>query len=65
MKLKRHRAGLDEATKKWISGPVDIEGHRGKDGRYYVLDYVRRRHYYVILDIIMTHEPSSGSHVPL
>ena len=41
MKLKKHRAGLDEAAKKWISGPVDIEGHKGQDGRYYVLDYVR------------------------
>ncbi len=24
-----------------VIGPVDLEGHRGKDGRYYLLDFAR------------------------
>ena len=27
--------------KKLLSTPTDIEGHRGKDGRFYVLDFAR------------------------
>ena len=28
-------------TAQSLAGPADIEGHLGKDGRYYVLDFAR------------------------
>ncbi|PRP81080.1 leucine-rich repeat-containing protein [Planoprotostelium fungivorum] len=40
--LKPHITGLGyESKKKLIHGPGDIEGHLGKDGRHYVLDFGR------------------------
>ena len=36
--LKKHRVGRKLTS---IYGPVDIEGHRGNDGRMYVLDFAR------------------------
>lgn len=35
-----HLAGMGDA-KKLLCMPTDIEGHRGKDGRFYVLDFAR------------------------
>lgn len=39
LNLKEHKV-LEVSTKttKTMCGPVDIEGHVGLDGRYYVLD---------------------------
>jgi hypothetical protein len=37
--LKGHLAGIRSPNK--IYGPADIEGHRGTDGRYYVIDTAR------------------------
>jgi hypothetical protein len=36
LNLKKHRVG--EVV---ITGPSDIEGHKGSDGKYYVLDFAR------------------------
>lgn len=39
LNLKAHYAGEVESQK--IYTPVDIEGHKGTDGRYYLLDFAR------------------------
>jgi tetratricopeptide (TPR) repeat protein len=39
--VRPHIAGAPGAAAQEIWGPGDIEGHRGTDGRYYVLDYAR------------------------
>eukprot|EP00005_Dracoamoeba_jomungandri_P004099 CAMPEP_0174253460 /NCGR_PEP_ID=MMETSP0439-20130205/2820_1 /TAXON_ID=0 /ORGANISM="Stereomyxa ramosa, Strain Chinc5" /LENGTH=881 /DNA_ID=CAMNT_0015334497 /DNA_START=180 /DNA_END=2825 /DNA_ORIENTATION=- len=39
LNLKGHWAGLHE--RKWLYGPTDIEGHRTKDGKLYVVDTAR------------------------
>jgi len=36
--LKKHTVGKKKIS---ICGPGDIEGHKGKDGRYYLLDFAR------------------------
>eukprot|EP01116_Phalansterium_solitarium_P022569 TRINITY_DN7502_c0_g1_i1.p1 TRINITY_DN7502_c0_g1~~TRINITY_DN7502_c0_g1_i1.p1 ORF type:complete len:1638 (+),score=449.85 TRINITY_DN7502_c0_g1_i1:121-5034(+) len=41
LKLKKHIAGLDEKTAKEIYSCVDIEGHKGTDNRYYIVDLSR------------------------
>ena len=30
-----------ETESSFIYGPVDLEGHKGRDGRYYILDTAR------------------------
>lgn len=42
LNLKPHQV-LETSTKtlKTLYGPVDIEGHQGLDGRYYVVDTAR------------------------
>lgn len=45
--IKEHGVGnstsdSDTSPLKLLAGPVDIEGHKGLDGRYYLLDTVRR-----------------------
>lgn len=41
MNLSMHVAGLEEASTANIPFPADIEGHEGKDGRFYILDFAR------------------------
>jgi hypothetical protein len=38
LNLKKHTVGEQKVS---IVGPGDIEGHKGLDGRYYLLDYAR------------------------
>eukprot|EP01111_Echinosteliopsis_oligospora_P013829 TRINITY_DN5061_c0_g1_i1.p1 TRINITY_DN5061_c0_g1~~TRINITY_DN5061_c0_g1_i1.p1 ORF type:complete len:804 (-),score=206.00 TRINITY_DN5061_c0_g1_i1:162-2573(-) len=38
--LKRHKVGKG-ANSKYICTPLDLEGHRGTDGRIYLLDFSR------------------------
>jgi hypothetical protein len=39
LNLKEHKVmEMGSQTEKLIAGPVDIEGHRGIDGRHYILD---------------------------
>lgn len=38
LNLLKHQVGSSDV---WISGPGDIEGHKGFDGRYYLLDFGR------------------------
>lgn len=39
LNIKEHEVmEVSTQTKKIIAGPVDIEGHRGIDGRHYILD---------------------------
>jgi len=39
LNLKEHKVlEMSTKTEKSIAGPVDIEGHLGLDGRYYILD---------------------------
>ncbi len=42
LNLKPHQV-IESRTKllKTLYGPVDIEGHQGLDGRYYVVDTAR------------------------
>ncbi|KNC48096.1 uncharacterized protein AMSG_04326, partial [Thecamonas trahens ATCC 50062] len=39
--LRKHFAGPDPATAREIYGPADIEGHRGRDGALYMIDFAR------------------------
>jgi hypothetical protein len=39
--LKKHKAGIVPGKEKNLYMPCDIEGHKGTDGRYYVLDTSR------------------------
>ena len=39
LKLKKHKVGI--LSPKSIYGPGDIEGHKGYDGRYYLIDFAR------------------------
>jgi hypothetical protein len=39
LNLKGHKAGIKQVRK--IYGPTDIEGHKGNDGNYYVIDTAR------------------------
>ncbi|PRP84978.1 hypothetical protein PROFUN_07363 [Planoprotostelium fungivorum] len=41
LKLKGHMTGHVKSSAKKIYGPGDIEGHRGHDGRLYVVDFSR------------------------
>lgn len=41
LNLKGHMAGLPTGTRAFLYSCADIEGHRGFDGRYYVLDFAR------------------------
>jgi hypothetical protein len=41
MYMKRHMAGNGNVAVREICGPTDIEGHRGRDGKYYVCDTAR------------------------
>ncbi|PRP85823.1 hypothetical protein PROFUN_06015 [Planoprotostelium fungivorum] len=40
LNIKGHAVGPID-NPKFIHGPTDIEGHQGKDGRYYVIDFQR------------------------
>eukprot|EP00029_Vermamoeba_vermiformis_P012721 TRINITY_DN765_c0_g1_i1.p1 TRINITY_DN765_c0_g1~~TRINITY_DN765_c0_g1_i1.p1 ORF type:complete len:2045 (-),score=399.74 TRINITY_DN765_c0_g1_i1:745-6357(-) len=40
LNLKKHQVGFGAITKR-LYAPADIEGHIGKDGRYYLLDTAR------------------------
>ena len=40
LNIKAHMAGV-HASRKILHGPADIEGHKGLDDRYYVLDFAR------------------------
>lgn len=40
LNLKGHFAGPEE-DRKLIYSCTDIEGHKGKDGRFYLLDFAR------------------------
>lgn len=40
LNIKGHVAGRS-TDKKFIYGPTDIEGHKGQDDRYYLLDFAR------------------------
>jgi Clustered mitochondria len=39
--LKGHLCGKHAQGAAYLHAPVDIEGHRGTDGRYYLLDFAR------------------------
>jgi hypothetical protein len=39
LNLKEHNVGRSSLVP--IYGPADIEGHKGIDGRYYLLDFAR------------------------
>jgi len=41
LNLKGHYAGLNAGSRAFLHGPADLEGHLGRDGRYYVLDLSR------------------------
>jgi hypothetical protein len=41
LNLKGHMTGLQSGSRKFLYACCDIEGHRGLDGRYYVLDFAR------------------------
>lgn len=41
LKLKPHLVGREENELKLIRGPIDLEGHLGRDGRYYLCDVAR------------------------
>jgi hypothetical protein len=43
LKLKGHVAGVqhESCVNAFIYGPADIEGHRGRDDRFYVIDLAR------------------------
>eukprot|EP00026_Physarum_polycephalum_P000237 Phypoly_transcript_00237.p1 GENE.Phypoly_transcript_00237~~Phypoly_transcript_00237.p1 ORF type:complete len:1263 (+),score=191.32 Phypoly_transcript_00237:1964-5752(+) len=40
LNLKDHYCGMD-GTSKLMHSPVDLEGHKGTDGRYYLVDFSR------------------------
>lgn len=40
LNLAKHWVGFGD-KKRQIYGPTDIEGHRGRDGRYYLVDFAR------------------------
>lgn len=40
LNIKGHYAGIG-SDKKFLYGPCDIEGHIGKDGKYYIIDTAR------------------------
>jgi hypothetical protein len=40
LNIKGHWVGMHQ-EKKYIYGPTDLEGHQGKDNRYYLLDFSR------------------------
>jgi hypothetical protein len=41
LNLAQHWAGYKPSTRKQIYGPTDIEGHLGRDGRFYMIDFAR------------------------
>jgi hypothetical protein len=41
LNLKEHTAGLNPAERIQVFSAADVEGHRGRDGRYYMLDFSR------------------------
>ncbi|ELR11467.1 uncharacterized protein ACA1_122080 [Acanthamoeba castellanii str. Neff] len=41
MKLQGHYVGVPGGMRRKLYAPVDIEGHKGLDGRYYVVDFAR------------------------
>lgn len=41
LNLKGHPVGISSDSRGFFYLPTDIEGHRGSDGRYYVLDFSR------------------------
>merc|ERR1712137_1168416 len=41
LNIKPHYSGLDGSCRKFLYGPTDIEGHKGEDKRYYVIDFAR------------------------
>jgi ubiquitin-protein ligase len=41
LNLAGHWCGLTEASRGYLHGPIDVEGHQGHDGRFYVIDLAR------------------------
>ena len=41
LNVKPHKVGLDESASKLMYSCVDLEGHMGADGRFYLLDFSR------------------------
>lgn len=41
MNLKKHVVGVPDLGLRCLYGPVDMEGHIGRDGRFYLLDCAR------------------------
>lgn len=41
LNIKGHYVGQQETGQQFLYGPVDIEAHHGRDGRFYVLDFAR------------------------
>ena len=41
LNLRDHLCGMTHEVAKTLWGCCDIEGHNGKDGRFYLLDYAR------------------------
>jgi len=41
LNLKGHYVEPINGEKELLYGPVDLEGHLGKDGRYYIIDTAR------------------------
>lgn len=41
LNVKPHVAGVDNATSKLLYSAADIEGHVGRDGRFYLIDFSR------------------------
>jgi len=41
LNLKPHLAGLQEERRVMVYSAADLEGHRGRDGRYYLIDFSR------------------------
>lgn len=39
--IKEHQCGMNVATSRVLCSPADLEGHRGTDGRFYLLDFSR------------------------
>lgn len=41
LNLKPHECGIKSDSRKTLCSAADIEGHKGKDGRYYLIDFSR------------------------
>ncbi|KAL6059841.1 Clu domain-containing protein [Balamuthia mandrillaris] len=41
LNIKGHKAGVHRWNAKFLHAPADLEGHKGSDGRFYLLDFSR------------------------